>query len=73
MLVLSRDKWQSVVIRVPPSTEPTEIVVAVVDVRGGDYPKARLGFEAPKETVIHRREVWDAIQAEHNGKAVTHG
>jgi carbon storage regulator len=27
----------------------------------------RIGFEAPKEVVIHRREVWEAIEREKQG------
>ena len=51
MLVLSRKKNESIVIN-------DNIVVTVVDVRGD---KVRLGFDAPKDVPIHRREVYDAI------------
>lgn len=36
------------------------IVVSVVDVRGN---RARLGFEAVPEIVVHRKEVMEKIQA----------
>ncbi len=52
MLVLSRKKNESIVIN-------DNIVVTVVDIRGD---KVRLGFDAPKEIPIHRREVYDAIK-----------
>ena len=52
MLVLSRKKDESIVIN-------DNIVITVVDIRGD---KVRLGFEAPKEITIHRREVYDAIK-----------
>ncbi len=52
MLVLSRKKDQSIVIN-------DNIVVTVVDIRGD---KVRLGFDAPKDVPIHRREVYDAIK-----------
>jgi len=61
MLVLSRDVDQDVIIFVDyAKLKPgiTEIVVKIVDVRGS---KVRLGFEGPKEVVIHRREVAEAI------------
>lgn len=52
MLVLSRKKNESIVIR-------DDIVITVVDVRGD---KVRLGIEAPKDVPVHRREVYDAIK-----------
>ncbi len=50
MLVLSRKRDESIVIN-------DNIVVTVVDVRGD---KVRLGFDAPKDVPIHRREVYDS-------------
>ena len=52
MLVLSRKKDESIIIN-------DNIVVTVVEIRGD---KVRLGFDAPKEVPIHRREVYDAIK-----------
>jgi len=52
MLVLSRKKKESIVIR-------GDIVVTVVEVHGD---KVRLGIEAPKEVTVHRREVYDRIK-----------
>ena len=57
MLVLSRKKNESIVIR-------DDITVVVVEIRGD---KVRLGVEAPKEVPVHRREVFDAIR--HNEDA----
>ncbi len=58
MLVLSRKKDESIVIN-------DNIVVTVIDIRGD---KVRLGFDAPKEVTIHRREVYEQIQ---NSKAAS--
>jgi len=55
MLVLSRQRDESIVIG-------EEIVVTIVDIRGD---KVRLGIEAPTEVPVHRREVFEAIQAEN--------
>lgn len=52
MLVLSRLRYEKVMIG-------DDIEVIVVDIRG---PKVRLGFSAPNETPIHRREVYDDIR-----------
>jgi carbon storage regulator len=52
MLVLSRKKDESIVIR-------DDIVVTVVEIRGD---KVRLGIDAPKEVPVHRREVYEAIK-----------
>ena len=52
MLVLSRKKGESIIIN-------DNIVVVVVDIRGD---KVRLGFDAPKDVPIHRKEVYDAIK-----------
>lgn len=51
MLVLSRKKNESIVI-------DNEIVVTVVEIRGD---KVRLGIVAPKDTPVHREEVYEAI------------
>jgi carbon storage regulator len=55
MLVLSRKRDQQIVIG-------DGIVITVVEIRGD---KVRLGIEAPKETPVHRKEVYEAIQAAH--------
>ncbi len=52
MLVLSRKKNESIIIN-------DNIIVTVIEIRGG---KVRLGFDAPKDVPIHRREVYDAIR-----------
>jgi len=60
MLVLSRKKNESIVIN-------DNIVVTVIDIRGD---KVRLGFEAPNDVPIHRREVYEAIKrSEMSGDA----
>lgn len=53
MLVLSRKKDESIVIN-------HDITIVVVEIRGD---KVRLGIEAPKEVPVHRREVFEAIEA----------
>jgi cytosine deaminase len=59
MLVLSRQRDQSVMIG-----DDTE--VRVIDVRGD---KVRLGFVAPRELAVHRKEVYDAIRRENRAAA----
>lgn len=54
MLVLSRKKYESIVIN-------NDITVVIVEIRGD---KVRLGIEAPATTPVHRKEVYDAIQRE---------
>jgi carbon storage regulator len=54
MLVLSRKRDEVVMIG-------DAIRVTIVDVRGD---KVRLGIEAPAEVPVHRREVYDRIEAE---------
>jgi carbon storage regulator len=56
MLVLTRKKNESIVIN-------DDITILVAEIRGD---KVRLGFEAPREVPIHRREVFDSI---HRRKA----
>ena len=50
MLVLSRKEKERIVIN-------DDITIFVIDIRGN---KVRLGFEAPKEVVIQRGEIYDA-------------
>ncbi len=52
MLVLSRKKGENIVIN-------ENIVITVVEVRGD---KVRLGVVAPKDVIVHREEVFEAIQ-----------
>jgi carbon storage regulator len=54
MLVLSRKKNESIVIN-------GNVVVTVIDVRGD---KVRIGIDAPRDVVVHRQEVLDAILSE---------
>jgi len=54
MLVLSRKKNESIVIN-------DTISIVVVEIRGD---KVRLGIDAPKDVVVHRKEVYEAIKAE---------
>lgn len=61
MLVLSRLKNEAVVITIPGGQQ---IRVTLVDVRTGNGGKARLGFEAPRDVIIHRAEVQDRVDTE---------
>lgn len=54
MLILSRKIREEIVIG-------DDIVLTVVDVGNG---KVRIGIEAPRDTPVHRREVYDAIKAQ---------
>lgn len=55
MLVLSRQRNESILIG-------DDIRVEVVAIRGD---KVRIGIEAPKSVPVHRKEVYEAIQAEN--------
>jgi len=57
MLVLSRQKDQSIVIK----DGDDAIEITIVDIRG---EKVRLGINAPREISVHRKEVYEAIQKE---------
>jgi len=59
MLVLSRKYQESVVVGAAEGF-PRMLVVTVLDISPG---KVRLGFEVDKGVPVHRREVWERIQA----------
>jgi carbon storage regulator len=59
MLVLSRKIGERIVIG-------DNVTVVVVDVRGD---KIRLGIEAPKDVIVHRQEVYDAIKRRGDKRA----
>lgn len=59
MLVLSRQRDQTVMIG-------DEIEITVVDIRGD---RVRLGFKAPAEVPVHRKEVYEAIRRENQRAA----
>lgn len=61
MLILERESGEEAIITVPPSTTPTRVRFVVVNVRGA---KVRCGFDAPKNTKIHRAEVQHQIDLE---------
>jgi len=55
MLVLSRMRDQTIMIG-------DDVEITIVDIRGD---KVRLGITAPSHIPVHRKEVYDAIQAEN--------
>lgn len=63
--MLSRKRNEGIVITVPPSDVARVIEVVIVEIRGD---KVRAGYEADKDIVIHRQEVFNAI--ERNGSNV---
>jgi carbon storage regulator len=56
MLVLSRKRGESVVIR---CKDGTQMKVTLVELRGD---RVRLGFQAPSEVAIHREEIYAEIE-----------
>jgi len=52
MLVLTRRVNESIVIN-------DDVSVVVVEIRGD---RVRLGIDAPKDVVVHRKEVYDVIK-----------
>ena len=58
MLVLSRQKDESIMIG-------DDVEITIIDVRGD---KVRLGINAPREVSVHRKEVYEAIKREKEGK-----
>lgn len=64
MLVLTRRTDEVITIGDPSSGLPPEIEITVVEVRGGEV---RIGIQAPRTTPVHRREIYDEIQAEIAG------
>ena len=54
MLVLSRRLNESIVVG-------EDIVITIVDIRGD---KVRLGIEAPRDTTVHRSEVYEKVVKE---------
>ncbi|MBI2605433.1 MAG: carbon storage regulator CsrA [Deltaproteobacteria bacterium] len=61
MLVLTRKLGESIAI-------DDHIKITVVQIKG---KQVRLGIKAPKETKIHREEVYDAIQDQNKEAAGT--
>lgn len=56
MLVLSRTKNQEIMIG-------DNIRIMVIDIRGD---KVRLGITAPRDVVVHRHEIYEAIKGEQD-------
>jgi carbon storage regulator len=52
MLVLSRKRHESILIG-------KDVIIEILEIRGD---KVRLGITAPRETSVHRKEVYEAIQ-----------
>ena len=61
MLVLTRRLNQSIMIGDPRKPEEC-IEVTVVEVKGD---QVRIGTQAPRDVVVHRREIYDEIAAEN--------
>ena len=62
MLVLSRQKDESIVIG-------EDVEVIIVNVQGN---MVRLGITAPKYVPVHRKEVYEAIHGQRDGKIDSH-
>jgi carbon storage regulator len=62
MLVLSRHRNESIVI----GADEDVVTVEILEIRGD---KVRVGITAPRETPVHRQEVFDAIQREKRGSS----
>ena len=58
MLVLTRKNQESVVVGGSGGFESL-LIVTVLEIGNG---KVRLGFEADKSVVVHRREVWEKVR-----------
>ncbi|MGE0002112.1 MAG: carbon storage regulator CsrA [Fimbriimonadaceae bacterium] len=61
MLVLTRKVNQSIII-------DGDVEVVVLEVRG---EQVRLGIRAPQDVVVHRKEVYEQIQAENESASKT--
>lgn len=61
MLVLTRKVHQSIMIG-------DDIEVVVLEVRG---EQVRIGIKAPKDVPVHRKEIYEQIQAENVSAAQT--
>lgn len=59
MLVLTRKVHQSIVIG-------DGVEVVVLEVRG---EQVRLGIKAPKDVMVHRKEIYDQILEENKGSS----
>ena len=59
MLVLSRQRDETIMIG-------DDIEITVVDIRGD---KVRLGINAPRDIMVHRKEVYEAIRRENKAAA----
>src|SRR4051794_40865134 len=59
MLVLSRQRDETIMIG-------DDIEITVVDIRGD---KVRLGINAPRDIMVHRKEVYEAIRRENRAAA----
>lgn len=59
MLVLKRKKDEVVIITVPPSDKETTIEVVVNKLRASANPACWIGFQASRDVVIVREEIWD--------------
>jgi len=58
VLVLSRRKNEQLVI----GEGDSQVIITLVDIRGDG--KVRIGIDANRDTPVHRKEVYDAIQRE---------
>jgi carbon storage regulator CsrA len=62
MLTLSRYPGQKIIIGLPDGRSITVCLVSLTN------DKARLGFEAPADVTIDRKEIWESIQRHGRNK-----
>jgi len=61
MLVVCRQEGEEVVMELG---DGRTAVVRICGVRG---EKVRIGFDVPKDLIVHRREVWEQVEREKQG------
>lgn len=60
MLILTRRVGETVMIG-------EDVAITVLGVKGN---QVRVGIKAPKETPVHREEIYERIRREHDGEAM---
>jgi carbon storage regulator CsrA len=59
MLVLSRKSQEAIAVGSPSNSDPL-LKITVLDISGGSV---RLGFEADKDLLVYRWEIWEEIHS----------
>lgn len=65
MLIFTRRIGEEAIITIPPSNKEIKVTAMLIGMKGN---QARIGFDAPIEVTIHRKEIQDKVDLQNDDR-----